>query len=129
MIFHSADLEIVAICQTDHEMQIKIIAHSEDCICLKCGAISTHRHGTYERKVQNFSVLGKTTWLLVNAYEYQCDKLDCEVATFSETVNGFLSHYSLMTERCADFICTLMMEISCEGCACICKYQDINEPQ
>ena len=26
-----------------------------------------------------------------------------------------------MTERCADFICTLAMESSCEGCARICK--------
>ena len=26
-----------------------------------------------------------------------------------------------MTERCADFICTLAMESGCEGCARICK--------
>ena len=25
-----------------------------------------------------------------------------------------------MTERCADFICTLALETSCEGCAHIC---------
>ena len=94
---YPADLEIVDICQTDHEIQIKIIAHSKDCICPKCGAISTHRHGTYERKVQDLPVLGKTTWLLINAYEYQCDNPDCEVAIFSKTINGFLSHCSRMT--------------------------------
>ena len=123
--FYPADLEIADICQTDHEIQIKIIAHSKDCICPKCGAISTHRHGTYERKVQDLPVLGKTTWLLINAYEYQCENPDCEVTTFSETVNGFLSHYSRMTERCADFICALAMETSCEGCSRICKAMNL----
>lgn len=34
--FYPADLEIADICQTDHEIQIKIIAHSKDCICPKC---------------------------------------------------------------------------------------------
>jgi len=31
-----------------------------------------------------------------------------------------------MTERCVDFICTLAMETSCEGCARICKAMNIN---
>mgnify|MGYP002799279190 FL=1 len=57
--FYSPDLEIADICQTDHEILIKIIAHSKDFICPKCGDISTHRHGTYERKVQDLPVLGK----------------------------------------------------------------------
>lgn len=113
------------ICQTDHEIQIKIIAYSKDCICLKCGAISTHRHGIYERKIQDLLVLGKTTWLLINAYEYQCDNPDCEAVTFSETVNGFLKHYRRMTERCADFICSLAMETSCERCSRICKAMNL----
>lgn len=26
-----------------------------------------------------------------------------------------------MTERCADFICALALETSCEGCARICR--------
>ena len=74
-------------------------------------------HGTYERKVQDLPILGKTTYLSVNAYEFQCDNLDCDATTFVENVNGFLSYYNRMTERCADFICTLAMETSCEGAA------------
>ena len=123
--FYPADLEIVDVCPGDHEIKINMIAHSKECICPKCGTISAHRHGTYERKIQDLPVFGKTTWLLVNAYEYQCDNPDCEVTTFSETVNGFLSYYSRMTERCADFICTLAMETSCEGCSRICKAMNL----
>ena len=55
-------------------------------------------------------ILGKTTYLSVNAYEFQCDNPDCDATTFVENVNGFLSYYNRMTERCADFICTLAME-------------------
>ena len=47
------------------------------------------------------------------------------VNTFSETFNGFLNNYSRMTERCADFICTLALETSCEGAARVCKYLGI----
>lgn len=39
--------------------------------------------------------------------------------------NGFLNSYSRLTERCVDFICTLAMETSCEGCARICKKMNI----
>lgn len=33
--------------------------------------------------------------------------------------------YSRTTERCADFICTLALEISCEGCTRICHTLEI----
>lgn len=51
------------------------------------------------KKNSGSSSLCETTWLLVNAYEYQCDTSDCEIATISETVSGFLSHYRRMTEH------------------------------
>ncbi len=42
------------------------------------------------------------------------------MTTIAETFDGFLNTYSRMTERCADFICMLALETSCEGCARIC---------
>jgi len=45
--------------------------------------------------------------------------------TFVENVNGFLSYYSRMTDRCADFICALAMETSCEGSARICRAMNL----
>ena len=30
-----------------------------------------------------------------------------------------------MAERCADFICTLILESSCEDCNCICKAMNL----
>ena len=56
----------------------------------KCGVVSGHKHrGTYKRKVQDLPILGKTTYLLVNAHEYQCENPSCAITTFAENVNGF----------------------------------------
>lgn len=110
--FYPADVEIADICQPDHKIQIKIITHSKECTCPKCGTISNHRHGTYERKVQDLLMIGKTTRLLVNAYEYRCDNPECDVTTFSETMNGFLSYYRRVMKCCANFVCPLTLETS-----------------
>ena len=99
------ELEVANICQTDTEIHIKM-ARSKNGTCPKYGFVSAHRHGTYERKLQDLPILGKATWLFVNAKEYQCDNPNCDITTFVETVNRFLSYYSRMTNLCADFICT-----------------------
>lgn len=52
--------------------------------CLKkYGAVSTHKHSTYEKKIQDLTFWGKRTYLLINAYEYQCDDPSCEVTLSS----------------------------------------------
>lgn len=59
--------------------------------------------------------------LHIKAHEYKCTNTDCNASTIAENFNGFLNYYSRMTERCADFICSLALETSCEGCSRICK--------
>lgn len=87
--FYPSELEIANIFQTDSEIHIKMFSRSKNCTCPKCETVSVHRHGTYERKIQDFPILGKSTWLFVNSYEYQCDNPDCDITTFVETINGF----------------------------------------
>lgn len=41
--------------------------------------------------------------------------------TVAETYDGFVNAYSRMTQRCEDFICSIALETSCEGCSLICK--------
>ena len=84
--FYPPELEVANICQTDTEIHIKMFVRSKKCTCPKCGIVSAHRHGTYERKIQDLPILGKSTWLFVNLYEYLCDNPDCDITTFVETV-------------------------------------------
>lgn len=123
--FYPKQLEIAQIEEKEHEIDIKIFAKTQECACPKCGTVSRHHHGTYRRKIQDLPILGKTTWLMVNAYEYQCDNPECDTSTFAESCEGFLNYYSRMTERCEDLVCTLALETSCEGCARICRNMNL----
>lgn len=71
--------------------------------------------------IQDLPILGKNVQLEITAREYNCMNKECNTTSIAETFDGFLNAYSRMTERCADFICTLALETSCEGCARICK--------
>lgn len=119
--FYPEELRIAAVDQDESKISLKMYSYSKSCKCPKCGVESTHKHGTYQRKVQDLPILGKCTYLLVNAYEYQCDNPQCDVTTFAESIDGFLSHFGRMTERLAEFVCGLALETSCESCACILK--------
>lgn len=66
-----------------------------------------------------------STYLIVNAYEYQCDNSSCDITIFAMNVDGFLNYYSRMTESCEDFICTLALETSCKGSARICRSMNL----
>lgn len=123
--FYPKEMDVAAIDATPSEVTLRIYVRSQSCRCPKCGQESNHRHGTYERKVQDLPILNKRTYLLVNAYEYQCNNPECEVTTFAEHVNGFLSYYGRMSSRLEDFILTLALETSCEAAAHIMKALNI----
>jgi len=118
-------LKINDITDSGTKIIIKLKSVTRECKCPGCNAILTEYHGTYERKVQDLPVLGKNVQLLINVREYQCNNDQCDISTVTESYDGFLNSYSRMTERCADFICTLAMETSCEGCARICNAMNI----
>ncbi len=115
--FYPAELEITEILETTDKIIIKLKSHTHSCKCPSCGTLTTQYHATYVRKVQDLPILGKNTELHIHAYEYQCENPDCPVTSLAESFDGFLNHRSRMTERLEDFICTLALESSCEGCA------------
>ena len=124
--FYPKELTLKQVISDEKEITLRMFAETKrECSCPKCKTISSHVHGTYNRRVQDLPILGHTTWLHVSAYEYQCDNQECSVTTFVENIGGFLNYYSRMTDRCEDFICTLAMETSCEGCARICRNMNI----
>lgn len=114
------DLKIVDIGQQKDKIVIRMKSISKTCSCPKCNCTTNKYHGMYHRKVQDLPILGKRVQLEIASHEYECINDGCEVTSFAETFSGFLNTYSRMTERCADFICTLTLETSCEGCARIC---------
>lgn len=118
-------LDITEIDHQKNKILIRMKSTSKSCLCPKCACVSKTYHGTYNRKVQDLPILGKNVQLEIHSHEYKCINDNCMITTFSETFDGFLNTYSRMTERCADFICTLALETSCEGAARVCKYLGI----
>jgi transposase len=96
--FYPKEMNIDEIIQAENEIYFKMSVHSKKCRCIKCGIKSTHRHGTYKRKLQDLPILGKSTYLIVKAYEYQCDNTECDATTFVESIDGFLNYYSRMSK-------------------------------
>jgi len=119
-------IKITNVIDNGANIVIRLKSVTNECECPGCKTTLTDFHGTYVRKVQDLPILGKNVQLMVNVREYQCRNEQCEVTTITESYNGFLDPYSRMTERCADFICMLAMETSCEGSARICKAMNIN---
>ena len=115
------DLMITDIAQQSDKIIIRMKSTSSSCKCPKCNHITQKYHGTYTRKVQDLPILGKNVQLEICSHEYACLNDECEVISIAETFDGFLNNYSRMTERCVDFICTLALETSCEGCARVCR--------
>ena len=117
MFFPDELLSTTSVNHDDSSIHIKMRSKTHSSKCPECGQETQIYHGTYLRKVQDLPILGKTARLHITAHEYVCNNESCSKVTFVEDFDGFLSYYGRMTERCADFICMLAMETSCEGCA------------
>ena len=124
--FYPKELEVRGIEETEKQIYIHLKSKSTSCECPRCHKMVTKKRATYERKVQDLPILGKSTRLHITAHEYACNNGSCSKVSFVEDFNGFLSYYGRMTERCADFICTLAMETSCEGSARICRAMNLH---
>ena len=125
MFFPDELLSTTSVNHDDSSIHIKMRSKTHSSKCPECGQETQIYHGTYLRKVQDLPILGKTARLHITAHEYVCNNESCSKVTFVEDFDGFLSYYGRMTERCADFICMLAMETSCEGCARICRAMNL----
>lgn len=119
--FFPETLGITSIEETDNQLTIQMKSLTKTSQCPKCHEVCHTHHNAYVRKVQDLPILGKTVFLEITTYSYDCPNLACHVKTITEDYTHFLSAYSRMTERCMDFICMLALETSCESCAKICR--------
>ena len=92
--------------EINNEIFIYLKSKNKKCKCTKCGCESDKLHSTYVRKIQDTPLHNKTTWLLVNVYEFECINPMCNIKTFNETL-GFAKKYQVMTNELIQLIlCT-----------------------
>lgn len=123
--FYPAELEIVSIEEDPDEIRLYMVSRTKSFCCPKCGKDLHKLHSTHHRTVQDLPILGKRVFLDIRVHDFQCPNDSCEIGAFSETFHGFLSHYSRMTERLADFVTILALETSCEASARIMRAMNV----
>ena len=110
--FFPKELEVISMDDNEKSIDIRLKSKSKHYICYKCKKLLSKHHATYNRKVQDLPIFGKSVQLYINAYEYYCETCQCSI---SENFDGFLKDRSRLTERCENFIVQLALETSCEG--------------
>jgi len=88
------------------EIFIKSTIHSDS--CPSCGQSVQELHNTYHRRLQAIPIIGKTTYVDVNAYKYNCTKNACD----QKVVTQDLPFASASQRRTDDLNC-LILAISC----------------
>ena len=124
--FYPKELKIVRVTSsTDQQICIDMQSLTTEFTCPACHTVSHKHHGSYHRHVQDLPILGKTVWLDICAWDYECCSDDCKVGSTAEDFPDFLQHNKRMTERCAALICAIALNSSCEAAANICKRMGI----
>lgn len=86
IFFNNDNYKIVNTRVNNNEIFLEIKSNITNCRCPKCNKISSDYHSTYTRKIQDVPIHNKTTYLIVDCYEFECNNDDCNVKTFNETL-------------------------------------------
>lgn len=100
---------------------IYLKSKTTSCKCPKCNIISSKMHSTYTRKIQDTPIQNVETWIVVNAYEYECINETCKVKTFNETLS-FARKNKVMTDNLIQFILSISIFMSSSATSLILSF-------
>ena len=113
--FKDDNYEVIKVEEKDSIINIYVKSHKESCECPKCGMVSTNRHSTYIRSVQDTPIHNTETWLSITSYEFECENENCETITFNEVI-PFVRKNKVKTDSLIQFILSVSMFLS-SSCA------------
>lgn len=123
--FFPENLKIQKIINTENTVYIYLKSTVKQSVCPHCGQISKKYHATHSRTVQDLPIFGKTTYLKMELYDFECCNPNCSCISHAETFEGFFLHKGRMTERLIDLVVELAVNTSCEGAAKILQTMNI----
>ena len=118
---YGEDFHIEDIKKEDNKNVIYIKSNTSSCKCPKCKEISTEKHSTYKRKIQDTPIQNIETCLVVNAYEYKCSNKECEVTTFNESL-PFARKNKVMTDNLIQLILSISIFMSSSATSLILSF-------
>lgn len=114
--YHIDDIET-----KNNKNYIYIKSKAKECKCPKCKIISSQKHSTYIRKIQDTPIRNIETWCIVTAYEYECVNKECEVTTFNEEL-AFARKNKVMTDSLIQFILSISIFMSSSATSLILSF-------
>ena len=118
---YGEDFHIEDIKKEGNKNVIYIKSNTSSCKCPKCKEISTEKHSTYKRKIQDTPIQNIETYLVVNAYEYECSNKKCEVTTFNESL-PFARKNKVMTDNLIQLILSISIFMSSSATSLILSF-------
>lgn len=118
---YGEDFHIEDIKKEDNKNVIYIKSNTSSCKCPKCKEISTEKHSTYKRKIQDTPIQNIETCLVVNAYEYKYSNKECEVTTFNESL-PFARKNKVMTDNLIQLILSISIFMSSSATSLILSF-------
>lgn len=100
--------------EKEDSLHIYIKSKEHDCACPVCGKMSTRRHATYKRTLQDTPIHCKQTFLHANVYKYDCENPECDCKVFMETL-PFAKASQVRTDALNTLILATSMFLSNEG--------------
>lgn len=123
--FFPKNLEIQQVVHTEDAVYIYLKSTTKQFVCPHCGQISKRCHTSHKRTVQDLPVFGKSTYLKIEVYDFDCCNPDCDCVSNVETFEGFFLNKSRMTERLVDLVVELAVNTSCESAARVLRSMNI----
>lgn len=100
--------------ESEEEVHIFVKSQSHTGTCTECGVESSSFHATYNRTMQTMPINGKTTYVHVIAYKYECNNDECRIKVFMESL-PFSSASQVRTTELTLFILAVSIFLSNEG--------------
>lgn len=94
--------------ETDEMIEIFVKSTVHVDTCPTCGHAVIQLHNTYHRRIQTIPIRGKTTYIDVNAYKYNCTNDDCDRKVVVQDLP-----FASASQRRTDQLNCLILAMSC----------------
>lgn len=72
------DSVITKVIESENKIDVYLRSKTHEQVCFECRQKASKYHSSYKRKLQDLPILGKTTYVYLTAYQYECENQNCD---------------------------------------------------
>jgi transposase len=124
-LFTKELLLIISIKSISECIHIELKSTQESQECPVCDEITSSRHCTYTRTVDDLTMIGKSVVLTISVNKFKCKNPECRVKVFCQRIEGFLEKNQQKTERLLEYLRNIAFTNSGECGSRICRKNNL----